>query len=101
MLYLEIYCTDGTGWRIAVPAEDVRNVRHRTDITNLPDIVINHTCDLLPTFALVSDDFGGKPDTPVPASGFVTLLTGTFATGNRRLTRGDHLRLHDISIDVR
>lgn len=99
VLYLELYCTDGTGWRIAIPREDVIVSGGKATITNIPTIQADHACTIMDEFAVVTDEtdqWGGTK----PASGFVRLYTGRFNLNSQGLCPGDNLTLLPMEISV-
>lgn len=98
MLYLELYCTDGTGWRIAIPREDVKIAGGKAEITGIPTVTADHPCELMSEFALVTDEApqGGIK----PASGYVRLLTGRLNFPCRQVSSGEQIVLHPIEVSV-
>ena len=98
MLYLEVYCTDGTGWRISLPPESVKISGGTATITDFPTIAVDHPCELMPQWAILSDtlpELGGM----LPDTALVRLLTGLWRV-RKNLSVGDILYLAEVRITV-
>ncbi|HEX6826972.1 MAG TPA: hypothetical protein VF077_11710 [Nitrospiraceae bacterium] len=90
MKYVEIYATNGVGWRIPIDPACITPAKNgKITIENLPSIVIDETVTIMNHYAITSDDDGTMK----------VLLTGSFdLKPSRTLHTGETLQIKDISI---